>query len=241
MISLGSCLVCEAPCKLSELLCLKCTMDSYKKIKTRTESPNYLTDNIAVYAACEYSEPWAKLIRLCKNQNSFIPPQLLIDLFDKIIEHWIPEIRNYNIDAIMAVPSNLSRECFSFAFSKWIAEKIAHHTQLPNLSNDVRKKFQWFENSQKSLPAERRIRQSQHSFVYRSKQKKPKARSVLIVDDVCTTGSSILALHKLLQEQNISSNTAWVLAQTPLNIQGKLVRARPLVETEKLQWELLYR
>lgn len=107
------------------------------------------------------------------------------------------KIKSWNADALIPVPihkSKMKSRGYNQAFL--IAEELSKHVKIPVLNDYLFRKNQT--KVQKNLTASERENNLKKAFIVRKNS--VKLKSVIIVDDIYTTGSTIDAIAKILKE-----------------------------------------
>lgn len=187
-------------------LCQQCALE-VNAITTADGLSEAATDlPLNLYAGCQYRGMIRELILAFKNGHA----HYLSPLFAKIIARSL-ERSNVQFDYIIPIPLHISR-LLNRGFNQ--SALIAHHLGIlcakpVNYHLLTRRKRT---APLKSLPASRRRIEVQEAFAVTKDCIRPKSR-LLLVDDVCTTGSTLLQAANSLQVAGFTKIQACVIAR----------------------------
>lgn len=162
-----------------------------------------------MFALFSYEAPIAKLITSLKFQQHLTSSRLLGELMaEKLIAH-LPKI-DFVPQCIIPVPLHPRRLLMrGFNQAVELARPIAKQLPLPlEINACLRVKHT---APQTSLPAKQRQRNLKQAFAVNSDFK---YQSVAIVDDVFTTGGTVLELAKCLKKTGVQQIAVWCCART---------------------------
>lgn len=213
-----TCILCANKSKRHQDLCLACE----KKLPFIINGCRYcgkpLSENIKICGQClsnkqpfsatfalfSYEEPIAKLITDLKFHQQLVNAKILGELMVKYLKFCSkPEL-------IIPVPLHQKRlQERGFNQSLEIARYIAKKTIIPlDYKNCVRVKHT---KAQASIPANKRAKNVKNAFQIKTIIR---AKHVVIVDDVVTTGSTVSELSKTLLQSGIERVDIWCCART---------------------------
>jgi competence protein ComFC len=160
------------------------------------------------WAVCKYKDPIKKCIHLFKYNRNISLVNLLSELAGNYIERFI----NINkIDSVLAVPIHKSKlRQKGFNHSQLIVESIAKRFNKPVSSNNLIKSKATTE--QVNLNKQKRLSNLKNSFKVKNLSLL-KNKTVLLIDDVYTTGSTINECAKTLKGAEVNKVYALVLAR----------------------------
>ncbi|RMG01546.1 MAG: ComF family protein, partial [Nitrospirae bacterium] len=102
-----------------------------------------------------------------------------------------------------------------FSQSYHLAKEISRKKSLPLLDDLVIRKRNT--PPQSLLPRKERLRNLRDAFELRRQEGKPLPESILIVDDVMTTGATLSEMGKLLKKNGVRRVHALVLARSEID------------------------
>lgn len=157
-----------------------------------------------LYASFHYHAPISTLLHHLKYRHSLTYAGCLKSL---MLEYPPPWINTIKFDAILPVPLSRHRLFFrGFNQSRELAEAVAHRHGLPILSfADVQRRHR---PPQSRLSKKARLKNVRGVFrVCRNLQ----GKSILLIDDVVTTGATLNELAKTLKKSGAAQIFAWSL------------------------------
>jgi len=208
--------VCD-PCrhsfrKLAPPLCRRCSIElgpfSAREICENCESSSrYITKTWAVYS---YSDPLKKLFHRIKFTSRRSP----LDLFREEIQTFAIKHFPKNLSAIVPVPLDWKRSWIrGFNQAKILAQFISEAVDCP-VAELLSKRI--ITPAQSHLKKKERLSNLIGSFQFRG-EGNLNGQSVLIVDDIYTTGSTIKECGRILKENGAAKIYAWALARAGLD------------------------
>ena len=157
---------------------------------------------ISVYALSAYEEPLRSLI-LAKNYGKIVAAYQLGFLMR---DHGI--FTTKSIDFLLPVPLHWTRYASrGFNQAALIAQEISTHTGIPVLLCAKRQRRTRF---QAQLSAHDRVHNVRDVFAIVDKNEQLTNKHIMIIDDLMTTGSTLVALGKVLAQQRPASICAFV-------------------------------
>lgn len=162
-----------------------------------------------------YSNPIDKIIHQFKYFGDLSKGRLLADLFLSFLQRELNSYDNFmhnNLplpEVIIPVPlykDKLKQRGFNQGIE--LAKYLSKQLEIPFDANLIAK-FQPTD-SQMSLDKAARCSNLENSFCL---NRRAKYRSAVIIDDVVTTGSTAVAIAKLLQKTNIKNISLWAIAR----------------------------
>ena len=176
------CQLCGIDSQFQYSLCKDC----WKQLPWQNQ--NIIKQEIPFYIACQYEYPINRIIQKFKYEQQLQFQNLLAGL---ILQLHLPKVQ-------AIVPMPISKERLierGYNQTLVIANIISKALKIPVWQPILRV----HQHSQKGLTRLERIENIQSQFEI-DKQNKTRYRRVLILDDVVTTGSSILALKNSLEQ-----------------------------------------
>ena len=186
-----SCLVCSLPAQ--DYLRSSCLAKMQK-----TLIPNHFFISgfgEMIFGYSHYAGTAGAIIRSLKYRKrtpgASVMANLLVPLIQKLIKP----------DLIIPVPISLQKK-WSRGFNQCtlIAQEIRKITQIPICESILIRKFSFFERDQVKLSASERKKNLDNTFLARSFHNVPVSSTVLLLDDVATTGKTIYACQQVLRE-----------------------------------------
>lgn len=169
---------------------------------------NYHTDNIDKIVSCkDYNILTRQYIKFLKYKKS----PFCINLFSEIIKKNFREILNLDFDMIIPIPLHKRRlRQRGFNQSLIIAEIISSFTGFPVEKNILIKNKA--SSPQTSLAKNQRMNNLKNCFSVIAPEK-TKGRSILLVDDVITTGTTLDSCAKKLLKCGVKKISGFTLAR----------------------------
>lgn len=186
-----NCLACLQPSE--EYLCPSC-LDKIKK----TLIPNHFfisSMGEMIFGYSHYAGVAGKIIRSLKYGKKIpgatVIARLLLPIITLLIQ---PEL-------IVPVPISWQK-MWSRGFNQChlIGEEIHKISRIPVKGNILQRKFSLFDKDQVTLSASARKKNLNQSFYVNQTTQLPEKLSVLLLDDVATTGKTIYACRKAMKE-----------------------------------------
>lgn len=192
LVSPPFCAYCHAFMDKRTPLCDACILN------IKPVLPHYVTvtkmQRIPVYALSDYQEPLRTFI-LSKNYGD----KVMIEELARIMVDRLP-LHALDFDIIVPIPLHWRRKAWrGFNQAEVIAQMIGHETDKPVVTFLRRKKKTVF---QAELRAHDRASNLVDAFELTSDALKYKNMSILLVDDLLTTGSTVRSAAKLLKGLN---------------------------------------
>jgi len=155
---------------------------------------------MSIQIAFAYQWPIDRLIHLYKYQARL---ELL-----PIFAYGLMQLQRPEVDALLAVPLSSARLCErGFNQSHELAKQMADHWNIPLLSGIRRCDGL----RQKGLNRDERLQNLENAFV--SDQETPRLpQRIALIDDVLTTGSTLLSLATYLRSQGVAEVIGLVIA-----------------------------
>ena len=185
-----SCLVCSLSAK--DYLCASCLAKMQK-----TLIPNHFFISgfgEMIFGYSHYAGTAGAIIRSLKYRKKTPGAVVIANLLAPLIQKLIKP------DLIIPVPISLQKK-WSRGFNQCslIAREIRKMTQIPVCESILTRKFSFFERDQVKLSASERKKNLENTFLAKSSPI-PASSTVLLLDDVATTGKTIYACQKVLHE-----------------------------------------
>lgn len=166
-----------------------------------------------VYAPYLYSYPLSELIQRFKGKDHLLLNRLLTDLISDYLRVQFAADNAKKPDLILPVPTHWrTRLRRGFNPAARLADGIGRRLKIP-VKMDVLCK-QTFTRPQHDLNRAQRLKNLKHSFGLRHPEKIA-GRSVALVDDVVTTGTTADVIAALLRDNGACSVQVWAVARTP--------------------------
>ncbi len=210
MLYLNSCYLCPQYTQWEELFCKDCKQSVQHSLMARF-APHEFNDSLNLYSATQYSKTISRLVTKWKYQPQLDCSELQRSFLRDMAEYTaaaLPETHNFQ--GIIPVPSHPIRSLFETDLSLLWACELARFLKLPVLHDVIRYKH-LFSVPQKLRNREQR--KQQHLRFTCTSNKRSQPSSVLLADDVCTTGATIEECSKLLTMNGFVCNNAIVISQ----------------------------
>ncbi|MEZ4814185.1 MAG: hypothetical protein R3A80_03135 [Bdellovibrionota bacterium] len=150
----------------------------------------------------------------CKSAafNGLMPTQK--NILKELCEFWSAELRNKKIDIVTAIPGHPIRSRMQSDLAWFLARYLSRALGLKEPPSILKRKVfvkERIYRSQKSLTrSERKESINQQYYIPTPGNE---ALRVCLIDDVCTTGSTLLLCKKLLENSGYKVDCAFVLSK----------------------------
>lgn len=207
------CLACPNSVSMTALLCPSCFHNLGHHLHARSFRRQDLP-GLEVASAGAYDGAWRRLIQIAKSQPTGILPSALALWLRALLLHWSEELRPWEAEVVVWVPGHPLRSRLECDLARFTADALADALGLPVsgalLTRPVR---HWRDLWQSQKGRRRRARrQAARELFQAPPSQTPMGTRVLLVDDVSTTGSSLLACQRALEGQGAHVVGAFVLA-----------------------------
>lgn len=191
---------------LFPIVCLSCGINSLEylcpdcrnKIQNTLIPNHFFISNMGemIYGYCRYSGASSAIIRSLKYGRKF-PAAKVIAEFLAII---LPIFNFLKPDRIIPVPISWQKQYHrGFNQCDLIASELGKITKIPIENKTLFRRFSFFEKDQVKLNAVERKKNLENSFFANYKKSMAKQKTILLLDDVATTGKTMYACHKALR------------------------------------------
>jgi predicted amidophosphoribosyltransferase len=198
---------------LSNRLCRNCLRRIGNSILPRSVRFN-LAGNLKVASMTNYTESMKEFIYLCKSApfNGFMPPHKT--LLKELCAHWSTEFSDAKIDAVVPIPGHPFRTIIESDLTWHIARFICKGLGKAEPMSLLKRKY--FINgkvykSQKDLDKWDRAQMIKEQYYLPANG--PENMRLLLVDDVCTTGSTLRHCKELLESKGHKIVSSIVLSK----------------------------
>jgi ComF family protein len=207
---LDLCSHCERELPFIKHACPRCGIEM--EINTQIcgnclKNPPPFDDTVTLF---HYENPISKIIMDLKFQQKLVNAKILGELMAKHLNYLFANNNYPKPDCIIPVPLSAKRlreRGFNQALE--IAKPIAKHLNIPiDINNCKRTRHT---EAQAIIPANKRKSNIKNAFKI---IKTINAKHVAIVDDVVTTGNTVIELSKTLQQAGIERISIWCCART---------------------------
>lgn len=215
------CLSCAEAALPRGIFCEHCAQDFQRQLLPRLHFESL--GCFRLQSATTYEGTAAQLARIAKSQPYGALSEELQVYLHTLIDFWKSEMHSFAPQAVVAVPSHPVRAFFQTDLSYFLAEAWGKKLGIPVWTQLVRRAFVnplRGPSLQKNRDrGQRRARAlGQHFYLdavtWRAWQIQSYQR-VLLVDDICTTGSSLQACAALLRESvRPPAVRAWVMSRS---------------------------
>lgn len=201
------CPFCDRVVGIREYWCGAC-YDKLPFVDEPIEAPEYVD---AIFACCYYTHS-ARSAILRMKKGGYI---YSCDAFAVMMTEAVGSLMD-SVDCVVAVPSTLRRRYqLGYAQAEVIAKDIARRGGKP-FKRLLRAKGA--KKEQKRLNQKQRAENARNSFKLVNK-KYIRGKTILLVDDVSTTGATFSAIAELLKRAGASAVYAAAFAKTKQNLQ----------------------
>ncbi|MFH4416292.1 MAG: hypothetical protein WDW19_04600 [Neisseriaceae bacterium] len=159
------------------------------------------------WASCYYRPPLTQLLQRWKFQSKLQYSTILSKIMLANPPHWIKSSQLENILAMPTTTSSYASRLFNPSLE--LTRGILKHYSIRLISTNLITKCNLLPQHQLSQKA--RMSNLQGAFKLHATLNSP---SILIIDDVATTLATLNELAKLLQQTQVTTVYAWVLAQS---------------------------
>jgi competence protein ComFC len=189
LFSIELCICCYK--KSNEIVCTNC-LDQFKK--TIPIKFYFLENKIYIYSLTSYEGKIKKILhsKYYKNENPyFFFGEKMADYFLKY---------NLKADYIIPIPQHFIKKCIrQFNQSETLAKKISKNTNIPLINAINVKKYY---KPQNKIKIEDRTENIKNVFIKSKNIENLNNKTLCIVDDIYTTGSTIKEAIKTLKIKN---------------------------------------
>lgn len=206
------CITCKKQLKPHPDICPYChrfSKDYLTCIECKTQKDNYLEGIIIPFA---YTDVLKKLIIKLKyfhkkDISNFLVDRLIIGL--QTNESFQKEFHHSEL-IISFIPSHRYRHYFIKGYnqSELLANKLSKKLQIPMIAIAKKKKFT---KTQASLDRNNRLHNLKNAFSMTQNLQLQGNETILIVDDITTTGSTINELAKLIKHYYPNIKIRWAV------------------------------
>lgn len=150
----------------------------------------------------------------CKSAafNGLMPTQK--NILKELCAFWSAELKNKKIDLVTAIPGHPIRSRMQTDLAWFLARYLSRSLGLSEPSSILKRKLfvkDRVYKAQKSLTRHERKHAIQQQYFIPAPSKE--ALRVCLIDDVCTTGSTLLLCKTLLETRGYKVNSALVLSK----------------------------
>lgn len=213
------CLSCQDYVSTSNgfALCQSCQV-KWKSLLSSRHVNNTTCGFLKIHWALSYQQEVARFLKSMKRTPFGILDHEKLDFFSCLIDHYADGVKSSDFDLIVKVPSHPVRRYFQTELNELIAQLLSKKLGKPYCSSLIRRALFHYNSylPQKSLSWQER-RQFDRYFSF---QVNPSLKGciqnkrILLVDDVCVTGSSLNFCSLLLRKAGALSSRAFVFAKT---------------------------
>jgi ComF family protein len=211
------CLYCEKKILLERTYCKHCALSLIK-------NADYCGDCLKknnffhhIHALGDYKKPLSLLIKQLKYQQQLIAGELLASLLIKSVLSRYSKQQLSEFDYLLAVPlhpKKLKQRGFNQA--QIICDHLCKRLDIPLLENCITRRKET--TAQEGLSIQKRKVNLSGAFACnKNNPQKISGKSILIIDDVVTTGATINSLCQLLKEEEVNIITVFCISRTALD------------------------
>lgn len=199
-----SCLICKKIIQPEKLMCDFC-LDKQPFLLSKKYAHEKIELNL--FSLFNYEKPFSQIIT-----TKFIQDKNLLTRTSKLFLHFLPK-EFFTENILVPIPIHWSRYIFrGFNQAELISLQISKLTKCLSLNLLNRKKKTLF---QADLTAKEREKNLENAFAIENKYKSIiKNNSFILVDDLCTTGTTLLAATKVLKSAGAKSIKAVSICRT---------------------------
>lgn len=190
-----SCSICNQPS--TNFLCHDC----YQKLQESQYPHQQFISRFGdrIYCASRYSKQASHLITSLKYQKNYPAAKWIAAFLLPLLESIIP-YSHLQDTTIVPVPISMHKKLSrGYNQCEMIAQSLSSITGIPYDSNSLLRKPYVFDKDQIGLSRKHRESNPTCQFIWSGKKIYP---SVILVDDICTTGKTLFECRKAIQEKN---------------------------------------
>lgn len=210
--------VVACPCwqnLLGSRYCSTCLLHLKSSLLPRTLSFQ-LENKVTLRAMGRYDAAMKDFIYYSKSAlfNGLMPAQK--NLLKDLSAHWASELRPLQVDVVVPVPGHPLRSRMQTDLAWFLARYLSQDLGLGEPECWIKRKFfiqDKIYRSQKFSTRVERARDIRQQFYLQPNRKKNDFSKILLVDDVCTTGSTLKFCAELLEGEGYKGTTAITLAR----------------------------
>lgn len=204
-IYINNCYFCRKPSQTGSM-CKNC----YDKIIVNNPEPLKIINNIAVYSASLYAEELKKLIRGLKYHNQ---KELAKPFAEILYEFWQKTEFNKDEFELIPTPLYIKREKQrGYNHMTLVAEEFSRLSGY-SINKDLVERIK---NTKPQYKLSRNERIENMRGAFKVNPEKYKGKKLLLMDDICTSGTTLKELITELQKQNIKDLYV-IVGSTPLS------------------------
>jgi len=153
-----------------------------------------------------YKKPINRFIQNFKFNNDFVTGKILCDIF----ESRLPNVSKIKPQALVPVPLHPSRiRLRGYNQALWLANRLSKFTGI-KVDNNLIKRIKKT-SPQQELKSKQRRTNLKDAFQL---NKTIHYKSIAIIDDVVTTGTTVSEIAKLFKKEGVAQIEVWALART---------------------------
>lgn len=195
MLCANLCIACSQSVDFPEMICPSCKLELSQAKRYTPKAVNYNGSKYLVHCVYKYDGPAGDIVKSLKYAYRFQAAEFIAyELYNMIKRKHFGDI-----DYITYVPMTKLKEIKrKFSQTELIALKLSKLTNI-KCKKLLYKPFET--KSQQSLSHEMRKQNLNNKF---RANRKCKGKNVLLIDDVCTTGSTLCECSKTLRKKGVN-------------------------------------
>jgi len=219
-VRLFRCLLCPTSVNFRQGFCSVCLGNITRSLEPRVVMESEELNGKALLSYGLYRGALADLVTFAKSQPAGVFPRVLSNFLEQLASHWSDEILSTGARRVTSVPGDPWRRLHGCDLAAHVALSVAKATTLPATLPLLRRDWNppWKAPQKALTRAERLDRESEISARTRLVVDSPPRSDepLLLVDDVCSTGSTLRASIDSLERRGYRVAAVLVLARNPL-------------------------
>lgn len=211
-----NCYLCPQSCADHSFLCTSCLRDVGLELLPRNGDMDS-EPGLELKALGRYRGHWAKLIKKLKSTARGNVHADARDFLRQLVDRYSACLNPKDFDEVVPVPGHPLRVCSETDLALILATEVARVFKKPVLRRVAQRKT--FSNLFRPSQKDQSFNERFHLQLPHIAQRKFRVRRfgvpgrVLLVDDVCTTGSTLEGVAQMLRNQGLEVDQALVLAR----------------------------
>ncbi|PKG37958.1 amidophosphoribosyltransferase [Psychromonas sp. Urea-02u-13] len=170
-----------------------------------------------IHALGDYKKPLSQLIKQLKYQQQLVAGELLAYLLIKSVVSRYTKQQLSAFDYLLAVPLHPKKlQLRGFNQAQIICDRLSEQLNIPLLENCITRNKETI--AQEGLSIKKRKMNLSNAFSYQKNSgQEIIGKSILVIDDVVTTGATINSLCKLLKDKEANMIIVFCISRTAID------------------------